>query len=77
MISSEHRGNDRAFPAYVTNLHDLTKRDHRYDAEGNDHHDEKHGHIDGKVLQILTLANHQKPLKELLNVLDRVWLIGK
>ena len=31
MISSEHRGNDRAFPACVTNLRDLTQCDHSHD----------------------------------------------
>ena len=62
MMSGEHRGNDRAFPAYVTNLHDLTQARSSLRCRGN-HHDEKHGHIDGN-LQILTLANHQKPLKE-------------
>src|SRR6476619_4957572 len=25
MVFGEHRGNDRAFPAYVTNLYDLTR----------------------------------------------------
>ena len=28
MISTEHRENDRAFPACVINLHDVTQRDH-------------------------------------------------
>ncbi len=31
MISSEHRENDRALAACVTNLQGLTQRDHRHD----------------------------------------------
>ena len=62
VLSYEHRGNDCAFPARVTNLHGLTHARSSPRCRGN-YHDEKHGHIDGKALQILTLANHQKPLK--------------
>ena len=36
MTSSEHRGNDRAFPAHVTNLHDRQTRTTRADAGGDD-----------------------------------------
>jgi len=38
-MSGEHRGNDRAFPVCVTNLHDLPQVRYRHDADFVSHPD--------------------------------------
>ena len=39
MMSGERRGNDRAFPVCVTNLHDLPQVRYRHDADFVSHPD--------------------------------------
>jgi hypothetical protein len=39
VMSGEHRGNDRAFPVCVTNLHDLPQVRYRHDADFVSHSD--------------------------------------